>query len=76
MCVFIMIMAVKSSTKKSQKFGVKNMEYRHFLLFLIDIINRYVPLKQKYIRANQCEFVTDDLNASLKISKQFIKRKT
>lgn len=72
MCVFIM----KSSTKKSQKFGVKNMEYRHFLIFLIDIINRYVPLKQKYIRANQCEFVTDDLNASLKISKQFIKRKT
>ena len=37
------------------------MEYQHFLNIFIEILNKYAPMKQRYLRANQGRFMTKEL---------------
>ena len=41
------------------------MEYQHFLNIFIEILNKHVPIKQNYLRANQGRFMTKDLHKAI-----------
>ena len=50
------------------KYDLCNIEYQHFLNIFLDILNKHAPIKKKYIRANQSNFMTG------KFSKAIMKR--
>ena len=47
------------------KHDIKNIEYKHFLNNLIEILNKYAPMKVKYLRANQGKFMTKGLHKAI-----------
>ena len=47
------------------KLDVCNLELEHFLNIFIEILNKHVPLKNKYLRANQGEFMSKGLNRAI-----------
>ena len=47
------------------KLDVCNLELEHFLNIFIEILNKHVPLKKKYLRANQGEFMSKGLNRAI-----------
>ena len=57
-----------------------NMEYQHFLNIFIEILNKHVPMKQKYLRANQGRFMTKDLHKAImkrsRLRNQFLSDRT
>ena len=59
------------------------MEYQHFLNVFIEILNKYAPMKQKYLRANKRIFITKELLKKIMkrskfcaIGQKYIKRNT
>ena len=47
------------------KHDLGNMEYQDFLNIFIEILNKHVPMKQKYLRAKQGRFMTKDLHKAI-----------
>ena len=47
------------------KHDLGNMEYQQFLNICKDILNKHAPMKQKYFRANQGRFKTNDLHKAV-----------
>ena len=47
------------------KHDLGNMEYQHFLNIFIEILNKHVHMKQKYLRSNQGRFMTKDLHKAI-----------
>ena len=44
------------------KIDVCNLEFDHFFNIFIEVLNKHAPMKKKYLRANQGEFMTKELN--------------
>ena len=44
------------------KLDVCNLEFDHFFNIFIEVLNKHAPMKKKYLRANQGEFMTKELN--------------
>ena len=44
------------------KLDVCNLESEHFLNSFIEVLNKHAPIKKKYLRANQGEFISKELN--------------
>ena len=47
------------------KLDVCNLEFEHFLNIFIEILNKHVPINKKYLRANQGEFMSKELNKAI-----------
>ena len=47
------------------KLDVCNLEFEHFLNIFMKVLNTYAPIKEKYLRANQGEFITKNLNKAI-----------
>ena len=56
------------------------MEYQHFLNIFIEILNKHPPMKQKYIRANQGRFMTENLHKAImkrsRVRNKFLSHRT
>ena len=50
------------------EYDLCNIEYQHFLNISLDILNKHVPIKKKYISTNQSN------SMSRKVSKAILKR--
>lgn len=61
---FVMIDAERNLTTQILKQSIHNMEYQHFRNIYIEILNKDVPMKQKYLRENQGRFMNKDLRQS------------
>ena len=59
-----MIDAERNLTTQILKQSIHNMEYQHFRNIYIEILNKDVPMKQKYLRENQGRFMNKDLRQS------------
>ena len=46
-------------------YNTKDIESQHFLIIFLDILNKHVPIKKKYIRANQSSFMTRELGKAI-----------
>ena len=61
------------------KYDLCNIEYQHFLNIFLDILNKHAPIKKKYIRANQSNFMTRKLSKAImkrsKLRNRFLKEK-
>ena len=55
-----MIDAERNLTTQILKQNIHNMEYQHFRNIYIEILNKDVPMKQKYLRENQGRFMNKD----------------
>ena len=40
------------------KHDIYNIGYQHFLNIFLEILNKHVPVKKRFIRANQRSFIT------------------
>ena len=62
------------------KHDLGNMECQYFLNDFIEILNKHVPIKQKYLRANQGRFMTKDLQKAImkrsRLKNKFLRDKT
>ena len=38
--------------------NINNVDYQYFLSIFIEFLNKHVPMKQKYLRANHGRFMT------------------
>ena len=47
------------------KNDINNIEYQHFLNIFIEILNKHVPMKIKYLRANHGKFMTKGLHKAI-----------
>ena len=47
------------------KLEVYNLEFEHFLNTFIEILNKHSSIKKKYLRANQGEFMSKELNKAV-----------
>ena len=47
------------------KHNLGNMEYQHFLNIFVEILDKYAPMKQKCLRANQGRLMTKDLHKAI-----------
>ena len=47
------------------KHDISNMEYQHFFNIFIEVLNKHAPMKQKYLRANQGRFMTENLHKAI-----------
>ena len=47
------------------KHDINNMEYQHFLNIFIEVLNKYAPMKEKYLRSNQGRFITKKLHKAI-----------
>ena len=47
------------------KLDVCNLKFEHFLNIFIEVLNKHAPIKMKYLRANQEEFMSKDLNKAI-----------
>ena len=47
------------------KLEVYNLEFEHFLNIFIEILNKHSSTKKKYLRANQGEFISKELNKAV-----------
>ena len=56
------------------------MEYQHCLNLFIKVLSKHVPLKKKYLRANQGRFVTKNLHRAImnrsRLRNKFLRNKT
>ena len=59
-----MIDAERNLTTQILKQNIHNMEYQHFRNIYTEILNKDVPMKQKYLRENQGRFMNKDLRQS------------
>ena len=50
---------------KILKHDINNIEYQHFLNIFIEILNKYAPMKIKYFRENQGEFMGKGLHKAI-----------
>ena len=62
------------------KLDVCNLEFEHFLNIFIEILNKHAPIKKKYLRANQGEFMSKELNKSImtrsRLRSKYLKEKS
>ena len=62
------------------KLDVCNSEFEHFLNIFIEILNKHTPIKKKYLRANQGEFMSKELNTAImtrsRLHNKFLKKKS
>ena len=62
------------------KYNLCNIEYQHFLNIFLDVLNKHAPIKKKYIRANQSNFMTRKLSKAImkrsKLRNRFLKEKS
>ena len=49
------------------KHDICNCEFEHLLNVLIEVLNKHAPIKNKYLRANQGEFMCKELNKAIMI---------
>ena len=47
------------------KLAVCNLEIEHFLNIFIEILNKHAPVKKKYLRTNQGEFMSKERNKAI-----------
>ena len=47
------------------KQDIINIEYQHFLNIFMEILNKHVPTKIKYLRSNQGKFMTKGLHKAI-----------
>ena len=47
------------------KHDINDIEYQHFLNIFIEILNKHAPMKIKYLRANQGQFMTKGLHKAI-----------
>ena len=47
------------------KLDACNLEFEHFLNTFIEVLNKHAPVKKKYLRANQGEFMPKELNKAI-----------
>ena len=59
-----MIDVERNLTTQILKQNIHNIEYLHFRNIYIEILNKDVPIKQKYFRENQGRFMNKDLRQS------------
>ena len=62
------------------KLDVCNLESEHFVNIFIEILNKQAPIKKKYLRANQREFMSKKLNKAImtlsRLRNKFLKEKS
>ena len=62
------------------KLDVCNLELEHFLNIFIEILNKHAPIKKKYLRANQGEFMSKELNKPImtrsRLRNKYLKEKS
>ena len=62
------------------KLDVYNLESEHFVNIFIEILNKQAPIKKKYLRANQREFMSKKLNKAImtrsRLRNKFLKEKS
>ena len=62
------------------KYGFRNIDCKQFEYILMTILNKYAPMKQKYIRANHSPFMNKQLAKSImvrsKLRNKYLKCKT
>ena len=62
------------------KLDVCNLEFEHFLNIFMKVLNTYAPIKEKYLRANQGEFITKKLNKAIitrsRLCNKYLKEKS
>ena len=62
------------------KLDVCNLELEHFLNIFIEILNKHAPIKKKYLRANQGEFMSKELNKTImtrsRLRNKYLKEKS
>ena len=65
---------------KLSKLDVCNLEFEHFLNIFIETLNKHAPIKKKYLRANQGEFISKELNKSImtrsRLRSKYLKEKS
>ena len=44
---------------------LSTMDYKNFEDTIIDSLNKHVPLKRKYLRANHSNFITKELSKAI-----------
>ena len=62
------------------KLDVCNLELEHFLNIFIEILNKHAPIKKKYLRANQGESMSKELNKAImtrsRLCNKYLKEKS
>ena len=62
------------------KLHVCNLEFEHFLNIFIEVLNKHTPIKKKYLRANQGEFMSKELNKAImtrsRLRNKYLKEKS
>ena len=62
------------------KLDVCNLAFEHFLNIFIEILNKHAPIKKKYLRANQGEFMSKELNKTImtrsRLRNKYLKEKS
>ena len=62
------------------KLYVCNLQLEHFLNIFIEILNKHAPIEKKYLRANQGEFMSKELNKAImtrsRLRNKYLKEKS
>ena len=62
------------------KLDVCNLEFEHFLNIFNKVLNKHASMKKKFLRANQGEFLTKDLNKAImtrsRLRNKYLKEKS
>ena len=62
------------------KLDVRNLELEHFLIIFIEILNKHAHIKKKYLRVNQEEFMSKELNKTImtrsRLRNKYLKEKS
>ena len=59
---------------------MNNSSFIELKIIFIELLNKVVPIKTKYLRANYCQFMTKELSKAIlrrtKLRNQFLKKRT
>ena len=58
---------LEANLRMSYLIMINNMEYDIFLRTFLKILDKYVPTKKKYLRANHATFVTKEVRKAIMI---------
>ena len=62
------------------KLDVCNLEFEHFSNIFIEVLNKHAHIEKKYLRANQGEFMTKELNKTImtrsRLCNKYLKEKS
>ena len=66
--------------KSELDYELSKLEFEHFLNIFIEILNKHAPVKKKYLRANQGEFMSKELNKAImtrsRLRNKYLKEKS